>query len=123
MPAGGGEKKKKFRFKNKLVSLEGRVIDLCATLYDGAKFRRSKGGVKLHLLLDHDGDLPRYAVIEPAQKSLEKRSREGRARRGVRNKPTKMPATRCGFRSPDHPILFDHPISTALHRYQLATLR
>jgi hypothetical protein len=57
---------KKFRFKNKLLSLDGSVIDLSATMYDWAKFRRTKGGVKLHLLLDHDGYLPQYAVIEPA---------------------------------------------------------
>jgi Transposase DDE domain/Domain of unknown function (DUF4372) len=60
---------KKFRFKNKLLSLDGSVIDLSATMYDWAKFRRTKGGVKLHLLLDHDGYLPKYAVIEPAKKA------------------------------------------------------
>jgi hypothetical protein len=60
---------KKFRFKNKLLSLDGSVIDLSATMYDWAKFRRTKGGVKLHLLLDHDGYLPKYAVIEPAHKA------------------------------------------------------
>jgi hypothetical protein len=61
--------RKKFRFKNKLLSLDGSVIDLSATMYDWAKFRRTKGGVKLHLLLDHDGYLPKYAVIEPANKA------------------------------------------------------
>ena len=60
---------KKFRFKNKLLSLDGSVIDLSATMYDWAKFRQTKGGVKLHLLLDHDGYLPKYAVIEPARKA------------------------------------------------------
>jgi hypothetical protein len=60
---------KKFRFKNKLLSLDGSVIDLSVTMYDWAKFRQTKGGVKLHLLLDHDGYLPKYAVIEPANKS------------------------------------------------------
>jgi Transposase DDE domain/Domain of unknown function (DUF4372) len=60
---------KKFRFKNKLLSLDGSVIDLSVTMYDWAKFRRTKGGVKLHLLLDHDGYLPKYAVIEPANKA------------------------------------------------------
>src|SRR5260370_35982879 len=61
--------RKKFRFKNKLLSLDGSVIDLSVTMYDWAKFRRTKGGVKLHLLLDHDGYLPKYAVIEPANKA------------------------------------------------------
>lgn len=55
--------KKKFRFKNKLVSLDSSVIDLCLSLFDWAKFRRTKGAIKLHLLLDHDGYLPSFAVI------------------------------------------------------------
>src|SRR3989442_12362221 len=55
--------RKKFRFKNKLVSLDSTVIDLSATLFDWAKFRRTKGAVKLLLLLDHDGYLPSVVVI------------------------------------------------------------
>src|SRR5712692_9116508 len=55
--------RRKFRFKNKLVSLDYTVIDLCATLFDWAKFRRTKGAVKLHCLLDHDGYLPSVVVI------------------------------------------------------------
>jgi hypothetical protein len=55
--------KRKFRFKNKLFSLDATVIDLCASLFDWAKFRQTKGAVKLHLLLDHDGYLPVFAHI------------------------------------------------------------
>jgi hypothetical protein len=55
--------RRKFRFKNKLVSLDSTVIDLCATLFDWAKFRRTKGAIKLHCLLDHDGYLPSVVVI------------------------------------------------------------
>lgn len=58
-----GNWRHKFRFKNKLMSLDSTVIDLCVSLYDWAKFRRTKGAVKLHLLLDHDGYLPAFAVI------------------------------------------------------------
>jgi len=61
--------KKKFRFKNKLTSLDSSTIDLCVSLYDWAKFRRTKGAVKLHLLLDHDGYLPSFAVITDGKKS------------------------------------------------------
>jgi hypothetical protein len=61
--------KKKFRFKNKLASLDSSTIDLCLSLYDWAKFRQTKGAVKLHLLLDHDGYLPSYAVITDGKKS------------------------------------------------------
>jgi hypothetical protein len=55
--------KKKFRFKNKLVSIDSTVIDLCLSLYDWAKFRTTKGAVKLHLVLDHDGYLPCFGII------------------------------------------------------------
>ncbi|MBM3345493.1 MAG: IS4 family transposase, partial [Betaproteobacteria bacterium] len=55
--------KNKFRFKNKLVSIDSTVIDLCLSMYDWARFRRTKGAVKLHLVLDHDGYLPCFGII------------------------------------------------------------
>jgi len=58
---GLGEKK--FRFKNPLRSLDSSIIDLSVTLFDWAKFRRTKGAIKLHLVLDHDGYLPSFALI------------------------------------------------------------
>ncbi len=39
------------------------MIPLCLPGYDGAHYRRTKGAVKLHLGLDHDGYLPRFAVL------------------------------------------------------------
>lgn len=54
---------KKFRFKNKLLSLDSTIIELCVTMFDWAKFQKTKGAVKLHLLLDHDGYLPTYALV------------------------------------------------------------
>jgi len=53
----------KFRFKNKLLSIDATTIELCASVFDWAQFRRAKGAVKLHLMLDHDGLLPCYGVI------------------------------------------------------------
>jgi hypothetical protein len=55
--------KKKFRFKNKLVSVDSTSIDLCAEIFDWAKYKRTKGAVKLHLVLDNEGYLPCFAVI------------------------------------------------------------
>lgn len=55
--------KRRFRFKNKLVSLDSSTIELCLSMYDWAKYQRAKGAVKLHLVLDHDGYLPRFALI------------------------------------------------------------
>ena len=61
-------KHKKFRFKNKLLSMDSSTISLCLSLFPWAKFRRTKGAVKLHLLLDHDGYLPTYAYISNGKK-------------------------------------------------------
>jgi Domain of unknown function (DUF4372)/Transposase DDE domain len=54
---------KRLRFKNKLFSLDATVIDLCLSIFDWAKFRQTKGAIKLHLLLDHDGYLPVFATV------------------------------------------------------------
>jgi hypothetical protein len=53
----------KLGLPGKLLSLDATVIDLCAAVFDWAQFRTTKGAIKLHLLLDHDGYLPSYAVI------------------------------------------------------------
>jgi len=62
-------KKRKFRFKNKLLSLDSTTIDLCLSLFPWANFRQTKGAVKLHLLLDHDGYLPDFAVVTDGKAS------------------------------------------------------
>lgn len=56
-------KKKHFRFKNPLYSLDASTIDLCLALFPWAEFRQTKGAIKLHLVLDHDGYLPTFALI------------------------------------------------------------
>jgi hypothetical protein len=58
-----GLQKRRFRFKNPLRSIDSTTIELCLTLYDWAKFRRTKGAVKLHLMLDHQGCLPKWVLI------------------------------------------------------------
>jgi IS4 transposase len=55
--------KRRFRFKNPLRSLDASTIDLCLSMFDWARFRRTKGAIKLHLLLDHQGCLPCWALI------------------------------------------------------------
>jgi hypothetical protein len=61
--------KKPFRFNNKLLSLDSSVITLCLSLFPWAEYTRTKGGVKLHMLLDHDGYFPSYAVITDAKRA------------------------------------------------------
>lgn len=61
--------RKKFRFKNKLVSLDGSIIDLSVSMFDWAKYRQTKGAIKLHMLLDHDGYLPSFGVVTEGKRS------------------------------------------------------
>lgn len=58
-----GQRKSKFRFKNKLLSLDATVVSLSLSLFPWASLRRTKGGVKLHVLLDHDDYMPRFVHI------------------------------------------------------------
>jgi len=55
--------KHKFRFKNPIYSIDSTTIDLCLSLYDWAKFRTTKGAIKLHVKLNHAGYLPTFAVV------------------------------------------------------------
>jgi Domain of unknown function (DUF4372)/Transposase DDE domain len=66
---GLGARKARFRFNNKLQSLDSTTISLCLDLFPWAKFRHAKGGVKAHVLLDHDDYLPSYVLVTEARKS------------------------------------------------------
>ena len=65
----------KFRFKNKLYSLDATVISLCLSLFPEASFRRTKAVVKLHNLYDHGGYVPAFVAITSAQEHEVKKAR------------------------------------------------
>jgi hypothetical protein len=67
--------KHKFRFKNKLFSLDAWLVSLCLSLFPWASFRRTKAGVKLQTLLDHDGYLPAFVAVSPAREPDIKKAR------------------------------------------------
>lgn len=71
-----GCRKKKFRFKNKLMSFDSTTISLCLSLFPWAKFRTAKGGVKVHVLLDHDDYMPSFVSITDAQTHDSRMSKE-----------------------------------------------
>jgi len=52
-----------FTFKNALYSLDASTIDLCLSMFPWAKFRSTKGAVKLHVGLNHQGYLPEFVTI------------------------------------------------------------
>ncbi len=74
--------RRKLRFKNKLVNLDSSVIDPSLSLFDWAQFRRTKGAVKLHLILDHDGYLSLFAVVTNGKNEI-KVARRFRFERGT----------------------------------------
>lgn len=53
----------KFRIKAKIFLLDSSTISLCLSLFDWAKYKTAKGAVKMHTLLDYDGNLPAYVHI------------------------------------------------------------
>ena len=59
----GQESKKRFKFKNPLYSIDSSTIDLCLKVFDWALYKRTKGAVKLHLMLEHQSYLPCWAVV------------------------------------------------------------
>ena len=59
--------KHKFRFKSKLFSLDATTIKLCLSLFSWAAFRQTKGGIKMHALLDHDGHIPAFVAVTDAR--------------------------------------------------------
>ncbi len=68
--------RRKFRFKHKLLSLDSRMVELCAETFDWARYKKTKGALKLHLVLDHDGCLPCYAVITEGKQAGVKQARK-----------------------------------------------
>ena len=55
-----------FRFKNELYSMDATTIDLCLSLFPWASFRKAKGGIKLHVAMNHKGNLPEFVTVTPA---------------------------------------------------------
>lgn len=56
-------KQVKFRIKSKIFLLDSTTISLCLSLFDWAKYKTAKGAVKMHTLLDFDGNIPAYVNI------------------------------------------------------------
>jgi Transposase DDE domain/Domain of unknown function (DUF4372) len=57
------EKQRTFRFQHPLLSLDSTVIPVCASMFDWAKYVKTKGAIKVHTVLDNRSILPQYAVI------------------------------------------------------------
>ena len=74
----------RFAFRHRVYSLDATVIDLCLKVFDWAKFRKRKGAIKLHLILDHAGHIPSFCVMTPG------REHEIEVARGQRYEPDRI---------------------------------
>jgi hypothetical protein len=48
------------RLKRKIFIMDSTYVPLCLNLFDWAKFRRRKGAIKLHTVLDYDTAMPAF---------------------------------------------------------------
>lgn len=55
--------KHRFKFKNPLYSLDATTISLCLSVFPWARIKHKKGALKLHLQLDHNGDIPAFMIV------------------------------------------------------------
>lgn len=56
-------RKLKFRIRSKILLLDSTTVSLCLSAFDWARYKTAKGAVKLHTLLDYDGNLPVYVNV------------------------------------------------------------
>jgi hypothetical protein len=70
-----GPGKHKFRFNNKLYSMDATVISLCLSMFPWARYRTAKGGVKAHVLISHSDYMPIFVHISDAKKADVKAAR------------------------------------------------
>jgi hypothetical protein len=61
-----GKPELNFKFKENVCHFDSSTIDLCHSLYDWAEYRRTKGGIKVRLLLEHNACLPARARVSNA---------------------------------------------------------
>ena len=61
--------KHRFRFKNPLYTIDATTIDLCLSVFPWAKFRKTKGAIKMHCLYEHSGALPSFLTVTDGMRS------------------------------------------------------
>jgi len=53
----------RFRFKNSLFIFDSTLIKPCLSMFPWAEYRKRKGAMKIHALLDHRGCLPSFLRV------------------------------------------------------------
>ena len=60
--------KRSFSFDNPLYSLDATVIKLCLSMFDWARYTKTKGALKLHTLLDNRTMIPELIISSDGKK-------------------------------------------------------
>jgi hypothetical protein len=55
-----------FKLGGSVYAFDSTTIDLCLSVFEWAKFRTKKGGIKLHTLYDVETQIPAFVHITPA---------------------------------------------------------
>jgi transposase len=55
--------------KKKIFMLDSTIISVCIKVFDWAKYKKEKGAIKLHTLLDYDGCMPKYVYMTEGKKA------------------------------------------------------
>jgi hypothetical protein len=55
--------KHRFKFNNPLHVLDSTLVHLCLDVFPWAKYRKRKGALKIHTLLDLQGTIPSFIVV------------------------------------------------------------
>ena len=64
LASGMGGYARKFKIKKKrLLLLDSTLISLCMSVFDWAKYKTTKGAIKLHTLLDYDTCMPEFVLF------------------------------------------------------------
>ena len=62
--------RKKFKgIKKKIFMLDSTIISVCIKIFDWAKYKKEKGAIKLHTLLDYDGCMPNYLYMTEGKRA------------------------------------------------------
>ncbi len=62
--------RKKFKGINKKIfMLDSTIISVCIKVFDWAKYKKEKGAIKLHTLLDYDGCMPKYVYMTEGKRA------------------------------------------------------
>ena len=76
LSALAGFKQSKFRIKSKIYLIDTTIISLCLSLFDWAIYRKKKGAIKLHTVLDYDSCLPVYVHMSEGRVNDSKIARD-----------------------------------------------